>query len=150
MGPDDGEVQDGIPYWYYFMFPFLCCIRLAQPCLSILKFWLNYIFGTNFEVGFSYWCYWKFLSFILDVIFELSCWFKWLIWIFSYFSGYFLVRLLVLPSAIFYSVFGYSNFYNKKGNEPSTRQSRRKFTHKFEAYDKRLMLLSAYMLQIYV
>ena len=59
--------------------------------------------------------------------------------------GYYLARILVLPLVIFYSIFGYAKFYNKKGHEPSSRRSKR-FFFKFATYDIRLMLLSAYML----
>ena len=58
----------------------------------------------------------------------------------------YMARLLVLPPAILYSVFGYSNFYTKKDNMPTDRLFRRNFKQKFWADDRRLMLLSAYML----
>ena len=144
MGPDGGEAFDGIPYWYYFLYPFLCCIRLAQPCVSFIKFIFQFLFG--FQVDSNYWIYWKLVSFILEIIFELSCWFRWLIWIASLHFGYYLARILVLPLVIFYSIFGYAKFYNKKGHEPSSRRSKRIFFNKMAAYDRRLMLLSAYML----
>ena len=116
---------DGIPYWYYFIYPFLCCIRLAQPCVSFINFIFQFLFG--FQVDNNYWIYWKLVSFILEIIFELSCWFKWLIWIAIFHFGYYLARILVLPLVIFYSIFGYAKFYNKKGHEPSSRRSKRIF-----------------------
>ena len=53
---------------------------------------------------------------------------------------------MVSPPSIFCSVFGYSNIYKKQSNEPSNWHFRRNIKQKFEAYDRRLMLLSACML----
>ena len=92
------------------------------------------------------WIFWKILAFIYELIFEISCWFRWLVWISTFYICYFLARLLVSPSVVFYSIFGYASLYHKEENAPSTRRSKRQFASKYEAYDRRLMLLSAYML----
>ena len=147
MGPDGGEAHDGMTYWcYYSLYPFLCCIRLAQTCISILSFFLHLSFGTRFQVDRSYWFYWKLVVLATRFFFEMSCWFRWLVWIATYYNVYYVTRLLVIPLAMFYSVFGYKEFYNKRSNEPATRRNRRNFGSTLEVFDRRLMLLSAYML----
>ena len=150
MGPDVGEANKGIPFWYYFWFPLLCCVRMAQPFVSIFSFIFHFILGSNYQVHISYCYYWKSVAFILAFIFEISNWFRWLIWISSIYIGYYLVEILVFPLVIFYTVYGYEEFFTKMSYDSSTRRNKRRNFQKFKAYDRRLLIFSEYMLYEYM
>ena len=146
MGPDDGETHDGIPYWYYFLFPFVCCIRLAQPLISIFTLLFSLTFYADITVDTNTSILWIVLAFFMECEHELSCWFHWLIWTATYFIGYHFSSLFVVPLASFYSVFGYSSLYSRRSFTPSSRPLKRRSGPVLGAFDRRLLLFSAYML----
>ena len=146
-GPSCGASSEGIPFWYYFFFPFLAGTRMALFLASVFKFLLGLYFGENNQLeNFYYWSN-SFDSVIISFSWELLTWLKFLFWLGSYYVIEVLTMLLAANYAIFIAFYGNPITKCNKEKFCSRRCFRRGGKMPLQAYHRDLMVLSCLVIR---
>ena len=138
VGPNI-ENNDAVYLWYYFCFPVIVFIRMAQTLFSIARLLIGLLLNDE-----SAWCtihclVWMIIDASILFCLELSSLFRWLVWISS------IVNLMIIERyvGLIYSLFLMLLCDKRLKTEQFSRQYRRN-THlcTLGTSDERLMLLS--------
>ena len=143
-----GAGREGIPFWYYFFFPFLVGTRMAQFIVSVFKFLVClYIGDDDNQMGNFYTWSNSFDSVMISFSWELLTWLKFLFWLGSYYVIELLTKLLAASYAIFIAFYGNPVTRCNKEKFCSTRFFRMGGKSPLQAYHRDLMVLSCLMIR---
>ena len=132
--------------WYKILLIPILFFRIAQMFFSIIIFLLGLFFdydqhGTIFTI-----ISWSIIDKCNLFCLELGTIFRWLIWLTSYFSILIIQPLFTTPFAVVYSVYGISAASCSSSKYKSQRRMMRQFTFYDQVFDRRLLILSAVMI----
>ena len=106
MGPKLGEATDGVPWGYRVWFPVVTLFRMARIIISPLLFFLNYIIGSKNENELVVQFEFNILKTIIKFSWELLLWFKFLLWLGSYYLLFLTETTICIPYSCFLAFYG--------------------------------------------